>query len=79
MKIYTPSDFGHLCIAMLPAVELFFLANKGMTKCHTNEFVQSQFSDGVLFFILRYINIKWPLTEAVCVTETPVRVGRLQY
>jgi hypothetical protein len=23
--------------------------NKGMTICHTNEFVQSQFSDGVLF------------------------------
>ena len=27
---------------------------KGMTICHTNEFVQSQFSDGVL--IVRYIN-----------------------
>ena len=26
-----------------------------MTICHTNEFVQSPFSDGVLFYILWYI------------------------
>jgi hypothetical protein len=34
----------------------FFIILLEMTICQTNEFVQSQFLDGVLFFILRYIN-----------------------
>jgi hypothetical protein len=37
------------------------MTEMGMTICHTNEFVQSQFSDGVLIL---GIYIKWPLMEA---------------
>jgi hypothetical protein len=35
-----------------------------MTICHTNEFVQSPFLDGVLF-IFNSIYIKWPLAKEV--------------
>jgi hypothetical protein len=49
-----------------------FHKKRGMTICNTNEFVQSQFSDGVL--IVRYINKMGTNGNGGVVDGVPLRV-----